>query len=657
MKKRILALLLAIVTALSLTACFEEDFWEESFDDVSSTTPTGETADWAIYWYLCGSDLESESGCATIDMMEMMEVTLPEGVNVVIQTGGSYTWQNDLVDASVLQRYVYNSEGLSLVDEQPSANMGDKQTLEDFLSFAKQNYPANKTAVLFWNHGGGSVSGAAFDELYDYDSLNLAEMYDAFTNVWQANDQGNPPLELVGFDTCLMATVDVAFTFSDLAHYLVGSEETEPGNGWYYTGWLDALAKDPSMDGATLGKAICDSYYQGCELEGTQDYTTLSLTDLTKVMPLIDAYDAFGAEALAQACADPTFFSQFARAANNSENYGGNTREEGYANMVDLGHLARQTSDLLTSSNTVLKALEDCVLYQVKGAYRSEATGLSCYYSYNGDEEDLAGYTNFGTGEAFKHFFTYGITGTLNEDGLAYIADLEVETLPEVQNLSTMHWDDAPLDLTDDGTAYLELGPEANDILVGIHFSLFYIDEQSDTIMMLGTDNDIESDWENGIFYDNFRGVWGSIDGELVYMELSYEGDDYNLYAVPVLLNCVEYSLQVVYDFTTESWSILGATQGIDDNGMADKQLRLLQEGDILTVIWYMASFSGDDDLEAYTVTDITVTADTSFAEVDLYEGSYRMIFEMWDAAGNYAYSDYVDFDCIDGDIYTTVYE
>lgn len=139
-----------------------------------------------------------------------------------------------------------------------------------------------------------------------------------------------------GFDTCLMATVDVAYTFSDLAHYLVASEETEPANGWYYSQWVGALTQDPSMDGEALGRIICDAYYAGCEAVGTQDNTTLSLTDLSKVRPLLEAYETFGAEALSAACTDPGFFSQFGRVAAKSENYGGNTKEQGYTNMARL---------------------------------------------------------------------------------------------------------------------------------------------------------------------------------------------------------------------------------------------------------------------------------------------------------------------------------
>lgn len=646
MKKRILSSLLALFLVLAFGACGE---------DISTPEPNAEAGTWAIYWYLCGSDLESNGGFATSDLMEMMEVALPENVRVVIQTGGAKTWQNNVVDADILQRYVYDSEGLTLVDELPPASMGDAATLTDFLRYCKQNYPAEKTAVLFWNHGGGSVSGAAFDERYGYDSLTLDEMHTAFGRVWEA-DENNPPLELVGFDTCLMATVDVAGTFAGTAHYLVASEEVEPANGWDYTGWLGALAADPAMDGAALGEVICDAYYAGCQAVGTHSNATLSLTDLTRTGPLLEAYEAFGAEALAAACEDPGFFSRFARIAAQSENYGGNTREQGYTNMVDLGDLARKSSDLLDSAQAVTDALSDCVLYQVGGIYRAQASGLSCYYSYNGDTDDLDAYTRVGTGQAFKSLYTYELTGQLDES--------EVQNLPgiqELQNVVTlkdMNWDDAPLDLNDDGNAVLTLGPQANDVLASIGFSLMYVDEENDQMLYLGTDNDMTADWDNGVFCDNFRGVWGAIDGHIVYMELSYEGDDYNLYSVPILLNDEEYNLQVAYNFTDEAWSILGAAKGLDaDSGMASKELRLLEAGDKITTIWMAASYSGDDDFEMYTAEELTVTDSTSFGEAELPDGSYAMVFEMWDAMGNDAYSDAVTFDCENGEIWTTVYE
>lgn len=659
MKKKIFFLLFIMVMILSFVACGGEEVLDDT--EIYVDNNVGETegvlsGSWAVYWYLCGSDLETNGGFATIDLTEMMEVQLPENVNIIIQTGGAAVWQNDLMDPAKIQRWLYNSEGLQLVDEQETTNMGDAQTLYDFLYFANTNYPAEKVAVTFWNHGGGSVTGAAFDEIHGLDSLDLVEMYQAFDAVWPANTEA-PALELVGFDTCLMATIDVAAVFQNFAKYLVASEEVEPGNGWLYSGWIGALAENPEMDGDDLGIAICSSYYEGCEAVGTQDQTTLSVTDLTKLTPLLEAYEAFGQEAFVAASEDPGFFAELGRAASQSENYGGNTREQGYTNMVDLGHLARQTAWMLPSAQSVCDALEECVVYQVGGIYRSEATGLSCYYSYNGDVNDFNGYINVGAGLAFKHLYAYGLTGELAEGGEEYLSSLDIQELPEIVTLADMGWDGAPLDLNDEGTSILNLGPEANDILAGIGFSLFYVDEANDQMMLLGTDNDLTADWENGIFYDNFRGVWGAIDGHLVYMELSFEGEDYNLYSVPILLNGEEYNLQVAYDFTVEEWSILGASKGLDESGMASKEMRLLEEGDVITTIWQLASYSGDDDFEMYAVEELVVTADTTFGEAPLFDGNYSMVFEMWDAAGNYAYSDAVTFDCVEGEIWTTVYE
>jgi len=661
MMKKILALMLALVMCLTFTACGDEETVVEIEMPVEEEAAPVEAevssdGSWAVYWYLCGSDLETNGGFATIDLQEMLEVQLPENVSVVIQTGGAAVWQNELMNPSKIQRWLYNSEGLQLVDEQETTNMGDAQTLYDFLYFADANFPADKIAVTFWNHGGGSVNGAAFDEIHGLDSLDLSEMYQAFDAVWPA-DAANPALELVGFDTCLMATVDVAAVFQNFAKYLVASEEVEPDNGWLYSGWLSELAANPAMDGDDLGIAIASTYYAGCEAVGTQDNTTLSVTDLTKLTPLLEAYEAFGQQAFVAAAEDPGFFAQLGRAASQSENYGGNTKEQGYTNMVDLGHLARQTAWMLPAAQDVTDALNECIVYKVGGIYRSEATGLSCYYSYNGDINDFNGYINMGAGLAFKHLYAYGLTGELAEGGDEYLASLDIEDLPEIVSLADMDWDGAPLDVNEEGTSFLTLGPDAYNILAGIGFQLFYVDEENDQMMLLGTDNDMTADWDNGIFYDNFRGVWGAIDGHLVYMELSFEGDGYNLYSVPILLNGEAYNLQVAYDFTAEEWSIIGASQGLDDTGMASKEMRLLEEGDVITTIWKMASYSGDDDFEMYTVDEVPVTADTTFGEAPLFDGSYSMVIEMWDAAGNYAYSDAVTFDCKDGEIWTTVYE
>ena len=653
--RRCLSAVLVVSMLLALAAC-----GAEKSEPAAEETAAGETAstdtEWAVYWYLCGSDLETNHAAATNDLAEMMEVQLPENVKVVIQTGGASVWQNEVVRADKLGRYVYDQNGLQLVEELPSASMGDGQTLKDFLAFARENYPAKRTAVVFWNHGGGSVSGAAFDELYGMDSLSLAEMKQAFAETFGENPQ-DQPVDMIGFDTCLMATVDTAYTFSGLGKYLVASQEVEPGNGWLYSGWLGALAKQPDMESLELSQIICDSYVEGCQAVGTEDNITLSVTDLSKLSDLIAAYDDFGKEALASAVQNPAFFVYFSKIASSVENYGGNTREQGYTNMTDLGSLAVKSSELLPeTSGAVSAALADCVVYKVNGKYRPESAGLSCYYSYNGDVDDFNAYADIGPSDSMKYLYAYGLTGELSEQGMDYLAQMDYGALPELLTLDSVNWRDMPLTIDENGNATLTLGTESADILSSLTFELYYADPEGDILLCLGTDNDIVADWDSGVFRDNFRGVWGSLDGALCYMEIAYEGETYNQYSVPILLNGEEYNLMVIYDFETEAYSIEGARKPLDESGAADKNLRYLVEGDEIQTIHYATTISGDnDELTAVPIDTITVTADTAFAETELGDGFFIMMYAMRDSQGNVAYSAAATFESAEGEIYTSV--
>ena len=620
-----------------------------------SEVSAAQNDDWAIYWYLCGSDLESNYGSATEDLSELLEASIPENVKIVIETGGSSEWQNDTIEADYLERYVFSGQTMECVEQLPSANMGESDTLADFLEFCRDNYPAEHTAVIFWNHGGGSAGGVAYDELYGYDSLSLWEIYDAFASVYPLSEE-NPPLDLVGFDACLMATVDTANAFSDIAQYMVASEETEPGNGWYYTGWVQALSADPQMDGAQLGEVICDTYMEGCEMYGTEDEATLSVVNLGMIGSVLTAYDNMGKEALAYACEDTSFFSGFGRNAECSENYGGNTKETGYANMVDLKDLAENNRDILTeTSEDVINALEECVVYKVNGAYRQQAGGLSCYYSYDGNLDDFNSYAETGASEAFKYLYDYALSGSLSESGLEYVAEMGYEEIPEVETLENSQNEDYPVYINDDGYGVMELSMDTVNMLKGVYCNLAYYDEEEDILLYLGRDNDIDVDWENGVFTDNFRGVWGAIDGYLVYMDIIYEGENYNLYSVPILLNGEEYQLHVVYDYNEEVFQILGARKGLDDNGMSDRNLVKLKAGDEITTLHYGATLSGDDELQMVEVDTFTVTADTAFAEEDLGDGNFVMMFELVDARNDSATSDIIWFTVEDGEIQAEV--
>lgn len=647
MKKKICSLVLVMV--LLLTACGSADKEdatskpekEETTADATSADEPEETSDgsWAIYWYMCGSDLESEDGSGTEDIGEAAEVELPDNVQVVLQTGGASEWQNTIVDADTIGRYEVKDGSLEPVEELEQANMGDEETLKDFLNFCNENYPADHKMVVFWDHGGGSASGAISDENYDDDSLTLPELRSAFEATCETSTE-NPPYDIIGFDACLMATVDVANIFKDVGKYLVASEETEPGLGWSYDGWLGELAKNTAITPADLGKAICDTFYSACEEVEIEDDVTLSVTDLSKLDPVLEAYNALGDEALVAMIKDDSFPGKFARASRKTENYGSNTKRIGFSDMADMGDLAEHTKELLPNSvQAVQDAIADAVVYQVKGTYTSHASGLSCFVHYSHDEEKLANYINGSATEAFDYYYMFNLIGELDDDGYNYISKLldggKVEAR-EPFDISQL--EDIKLTIENGNTAVLNVGTDASS-LSSVCYDLYTTFDNGESFVCLGsaaTPDDVDADWENGVFKDNFRGVWGAIDDNFVYMDVVSTGEDYTMYQIPIKLNGKEMYLSVACDQETHEFTILGA-QSEMENGVAAKDLRKLKAGDKIIPILYAIT---EDEVLPFETDAFTVSEDTSFEEVELGDGKYALDFEMTGIDGKTATSD-----------------
>ena len=83
------------------------------------------------------------------------------------------------------------------------------------------------------------------------------------------------------------------------------------------------------------------------------------------------------------------------------------------------------------------------------------------------------------------------------------------------------------------------------DLLSSVRCNLIYLGEEEGVILYLGSDTNIDADWDTGVFRDNFDGTWPMLDGHPVYIEITEEGDDYNLYSIPIKLNGEECNLQV----------------------------------------------------------------------------------------------------------------
>ncbi len=89
-------------------------------------------------------------------------------------------------------------------------------------------------------------------------------------------------LDWVGFDACLMGSIETANLWKDYAHYLVGSEELESGRGWDYS-FLSTL--NSTDDTRTIVSSIVDSYgsyYEANKSEFFNPDVTLAAMDLSK---------------------------------------------------------------------------------------------------------------------------------------------------------------------------------------------------------------------------------------------------------------------------------------------------------------------------------------------------------------------------------------
>ncbi|NLV99079.1 MAG: peptidase C11, partial [Clostridiaceae bacterium] len=230
-----------------------------------------------IMVYMCGSDLESRSGLASDDLQEMARADLGKNINLIVETGGAKQWKNNIVSSQGNQRYQVVNGGLRALDR----NMGKKSmvepaTLSDFIRYCKKEFPADRYALIFWDHGGGSISGFGYDEHYPRDSMTLDE-------IDQALELAGCDFDFIGFDACLMASLETALVAEKYADYLIASEAVEPGAGWYYTSWLTELANNTGMSTVDIGKNIIDSYVAKIQQEALSTPATLSLVDLSEL--------------------------------------------------------------------------------------------------------------------------------------------------------------------------------------------------------------------------------------------------------------------------------------------------------------------------------------------------------------------------------------
>lgn len=321
--------------------------------------------------YLCGTDLESKKGMATADLREMAQADLGSNVNVIVYTGGCSEWKTKGISNTAHQIYAVENGSLRLLEKNAGGNkaMTDPAALSGFISWCANRYPANRNILVMWDHGGGSVSGFGYDETKkDSGSMTLSSIAKALKN-------GGVKFDFVGFDACLMASVETALTVAPYADYLIASEETEPGIGWYHTRWLTELGKNPAIDTPSLGKIIADDFVQTCAQQCRGQKTTLSVTDLAELSANVpDELTAF-ARSTAEAITGGDY-ETVSKARGDTREFGASSKLD----QVDLVHLSLLLDT--AESRALANALLGAVKYNKVGGGVTDAYGLAAYFPY-----------------------------------------------------------------------------------------------------------------------------------------------------------------------------------------------------------------------------------------------------------------------------------
>ncbi|AFL95069.1 hypothetical protein CL1_0864 [Thermococcus cleftensis] len=369
-----------------------------------------EEVKWVIMVYLDGDN--NLEGAAIDDFLEMAQVGSTEDVKIVV------LFDRNIFDESADFNYDGIPDGYSSAygnwidtklfvvtrgmtptsenaqEDWGERNMGDPQTLVEFVKKASELYPgAEHYALIIWNHGGGWESpdapspgtkiayespifpqDVAIDENSN-DKITLNELNEALREI----KTNGIPIDLLGFDACLMQMAETLAEIHDVYPnaVVVGSEETEPGYGWDYSAFLQDLVNDPVMTPQELASAIVEAYRES--LEGESDKYTLSSVDLSNFDELINSINAF-----VLAVQDSTERTCLAYARDNSIRFAEGIADNFYYNhYMDLGDFIYLVSTCASSpeiqekANDVLTALNNIVIAKWDQGYERNTWGIS----------------------------------------------------------------------------------------------------------------------------------------------------------------------------------------------------------------------------------------------------------------------------------------
>lgn len=616
--------------------------------------------EWTLMVYLCGSDLESEGGSASEDILEMLSagVDAGAGVNVIIETGGATQWWIDEIDPTLNQRWLLDGDTFHLLEESSRRDMGSADTLYQFIDFSVSTYPASRYGLVLWDHGSGATGGICYDE-WTENALHMADVHAALA---QADDvHGYGKLDFVGFDACLMAGLETAQFLEDYANYMIASEELEPGSGWDYEGWLSTLAKTPDLSTQQWLAYAVDTFIEASLQMDPDDLVTLSVLDLTKLSQLNRAIDDIGSN-LNNVLKNGNF-QHISRQRQSMRAFGEYYGES--SDMVDLGHFAEAYAQVTgEDSMPLLIALKEVVVYNRHSDNMENVSGLSILLPFDtcaAASDYLPGYDLLSAVPAYAGFISNWIEMLTGGDYVFQPGMTPVQVSGET--LGTAGLLDAFLQLEGqqagedalllkEGVLGYSVSLSQEDLTYLSHVEgnlmMDLSDDEGEYYVDLGYLRDVNIDWETGQVVSLLDGSWPVLEEQIVYMTDQIVTANTRRSIIDVTVNDEEVYLLVVFDAARPGGEVVGYTEGYTEHGLPVRGYEKLKKGDVIVPMYDMLYWDDADEMQTarFAGDPITYTGETltfGYQDITDQETAYVYAFCFNDVFGGYTFSDFVE--------------
>lgn len=254
---------------------------------------------WTVLVYMNGAnDLETYG---ILNMNQMEQIGSTDGVNLAVQYkryAGRFDSTND--DWGDTRRF-YVTRGTNnqiiesnLVSQRENVDMGKVATLQEFIDWGVKTFPADHYCLVLWNHGAGwrkvkVTRGISYDDVTG-NHIDTIDMPEAIRH------PDGTPWDALFLDLSLMQMVEVAYEIRATARFILGSQESPPGEGLPYDLWVKRLVQNPDISGRDLAIGTINDTI---ERFGNGSNTTQSVLDTTKLAAIAPELDGLGAALMA----------------------------------------------------------------------------------------------------------------------------------------------------------------------------------------------------------------------------------------------------------------------------------------------------------------------------------------------------------------------